>query len=343
MRMVRAIICGVSIYQEGIYANLSGVNKDLKNVKQHFDEIFDIESMVIGNGGYVSKELFVASMLSEKSKMKSANTEDTIIFYYAGHGRVDPYAGRHQLVFSNENGNGVNTLDTQQVIELLEDAISGNIVLILDCCYSGTVSVNQITAKVQDSFSDIIGKGVDVLCACKTDQFAWEDSESGGVFTNIMLESLSIGNNLTKGLKMNDWIEYISLIEKQKDLDPKEQKIVHRSNRVGDFLVLNPKKEPYIKKTIEFSSDYFNCLEVKPLHTGIYKRYQIDLIVTKPCNLNVLTEELLKVKQKASRFETYQNEKAERKHKNNSVTHLFFHIYITEAEYVNRNWKYSID
>lgn len=97
-----------------------------------------------------------------------ADADDTVLFYFCGHGAPGYLCSYDYFISDSELGNWLDKLDSERIV------------IILDTCHAG-------------SFSNKLGKdGREVLMSCQPDESSFEDPElKHGVFTYYILQALS--------------------------------------------------------------------------------------------------------------------------------------------------------
>lgn len=116
---------------------------------------------------------------------------DTALFYFAGHGIIDPITNTGYIV-SQDGKKGSWGISLAELLGMANSA-SPNIkstVIILDSCNSGYAGE---VAGLNTSTTSTIGNGVTILTACHRDQAAAEE-RGQGLFTSIFLDALAGGS-----------------------------------------------------------------------------------------------------------------------------------------------------
>ncbi|MBD2775793.1 caspase family protein [Iningainema tapete] len=140
---------------------------------------------------------------SIKQITTSAQPKDTILFYFSGHGIVEPYTQQAFLCLAETQT--ANLFDTglalQELLQLLGNCPAQNQLVWLDACHSGGMTFRketvepalsptpQLLAVLQQRAAK--SKGFYALLSCDTDQQSWEFPELGhGVFTYYLMRGL---------------------------------------------------------------------------------------------------------------------------------------------------------
>ena len=128
--------------------------------------------------------------------------EDTIIFYFSGHGLVDSDGEVYLASSETDPDNPIKRgLSFRELTNIINKCRSNTIIIILDCCYSGAASfskgdlnnkANIATTRIGNDFStNLRGEGKCLLAACQSYDVTWSLDGEYSLFTS----------NLIKGLK----------------------------------------------------------------------------------------------------------------------------------------------
>ena len=117
-----------------------------------------------------------------------------LLFYFAGHGAQTPWGAELVTQDYSENNLGVSMND---VISLANDSPAAEIVLILDCCFSGDLGNMPGIQPIglSEAFAAgraVLREGVTLLAASKATEKSAEVS-GHGAFTRLLLEGLEGG------------------------------------------------------------------------------------------------------------------------------------------------------
>lgn len=116
-----------------------------------------------------------------------AEQEDTVLFYFAGHGAKEGENGYLLLADSSARDYGATALDLREINKLLRDKkING--IIILDACHSGINARNVFSSLVMDKMNDT---GCITLASCSDNQESnpYPEQEQG-VFTYYLCEEI---------------------------------------------------------------------------------------------------------------------------------------------------------
>jgi len=116
-----------------------------------------------------------------------------VLFFFAGHGTQTPWGGELVTQDYAPNSMGVSMND---VLTLANDSPAREVILILDCCFSGDLGnvPGLQSAAVAPAFrldKTILGENVTVLAASRSTQLSAEVPDGGqGAFTRLLIDGL---------------------------------------------------------------------------------------------------------------------------------------------------------
>ncbi len=148
-------------------------------------------------------------------------TDDTIILYFAGHGikrRDGVYLGTQDY---RDEVPGLIVNDLLEMANESNTAKAREIVIILDCCFSGAIGQAGLTEMP-------LREGITLLAAAKHNQLAVE-SEGHGIFTRYVLDALNGGAADVRGIVTAASIYgYVD-----QALGPWDQRPIYKSHSTG--------------------------------------------------------------------------------------------------------------
>ena len=114
---------------------------------------------------------------------------DTVLFYFAGHGIINPVTNAGYIV--TQDGKkpnwGISLSEILQMANVAYPKIRSSII-ILDSCQSGFAG--EVTGLGEEGNVSVIGNGVTILTACHREGYAAENNNGHGEFTSSLLDGL---------------------------------------------------------------------------------------------------------------------------------------------------------
>ena len=136
----------------------------------------------------------------------TAKSQDTILFYFSGHGMLEPNTQQAYLCLADtQKDNLVNTgLALQELLQLLGNCAAHQQLVWLDACHSGGMTLRGIQATKAEPLLNLTPQLVEILqqrasksqgfyalLSCDQGQQSWEFPELGhGVFTYFLMRGL---------------------------------------------------------------------------------------------------------------------------------------------------------
>jgi uncharacterized caspase-like protein len=145
----------------------------------------------------------------------NANSQDTIIFYFAGHGVPDNHSSQALLCLADtQRTNILNTgLAMQELLEKLASAKASQQLIILDACHSGSLTLRQsLTPNLLKQLQQASSKqSFYALLSCDQDQESYEFPQlEHGLFTYYLIRGLqgeAVDNN--GEIEVNSLYKYV--------------------------------------------------------------------------------------------------------------------------------------
>ncbi len=182
-----ALIVGIDDYT--IQNPLSGCISDAKK----------IDKLLKRNGDKDKTLNFSTTLLTsdKKSKVSSRNILkeakelfsrecEIALFYFSGHGYSDEMGS---FLITPDLENHYSGIEMQQIINLAKNSKAREVMIILDCCYSGYAAIIPMLGENLT----IIKEGMSIITASRKNEFAIEEEGKGGVFTSLFCEALEGG------------------------------------------------------------------------------------------------------------------------------------------------------
>ena len=184
--MRRALCVGIDEYPFG---PLHGCVSDAKNMatilSRHQDGLpnFDCKLLTAesGSGATVVTRRILREQLDQLFKYPAG----IVLFHFSGHGTANNLDGYLVTQDSIKYDDGVAMAD---VLKLANDSDANEIVILLDCCFSGTLG----NAPIVDNTKAYLREGISILTASRGDQPSVEVG-GGGLFTSLVCDALNGG------------------------------------------------------------------------------------------------------------------------------------------------------
>jgi hypothetical protein len=108
--------------------------------------------------------------------------EETVLFYFAGHGYLDSVGG---YLLTTDSRSGDAGISVSELMQMANASKSQNKVIVLDSCHSGIAGQRPGQERVSE-----LSEGLTVLTASTAEQYAQEEA-GGGVFTTLLVDALN--------------------------------------------------------------------------------------------------------------------------------------------------------
>jgi hypothetical protein len=219
-----ALIIGVGTHQYAPHIDVPITVADAKSVK---DVLLDDKTcgypsaqVTLLENSRASKDGILAA-LSELAKR--VKTEDTVFFYYCGHGALGT-DGNYYLVSHDakiRNGRVVQGtgISQNELIEKLRTVAAKRVLMIFNACFSGNISPsldigeqNLEASGLSEDVSNALlgtGQGRIIITACREDQKSYIGSGALTIFTQALVDGLK-GRGVANS---NGYISAYSLYE----------------------------------------------------------------------------------------------------------------------------------
>lgn len=179
--MKKALIVGINEYPT---APLAGCVNDANKI---YDVLSKNED---GSPNFHCKKLIghtkiTRPLLRTQLEELFSDEVDVALFYFSGHGYLNDTGG---ILVTQDAIDGDLGVSMQELLTLAKNPRAHEVVIILDCCYSG--ACGTISAVGNDIA--LLREGVSVLTASRSYQPSME-SDGNGVFTSLIYAALSGG------------------------------------------------------------------------------------------------------------------------------------------------------
>jgi hypothetical protein len=184
----RALIVGIDHYDH--FPSLNGCVADANGIasllRRNSDESINFSCRVLTSNGV---NRLTRSYLRQEWQELFHDFHGDILFYFSGHGTPTDFGG--YLVTADGEPSDFG-LPMNDVVNLANNSRARSVLLILDCCFSGSIgnSPNAQTGSLENKAE--LREGVTILAASRPLQPSMEVG-GHGVFTNLVLGALRGG------------------------------------------------------------------------------------------------------------------------------------------------------
>lgn len=192
-----AVIIGNNNYEGSGLGNLNFCAND---AQAFYDALlqyakYDEENiMLFSDGGHIAaKPVYYTDILSAVKEMCSKATEnDSILFFFAGHGTRDEKDS--YLLTKEYRSNVINdsSITMKKINEYFSNSAAKFKLRFFDACHSGRFGVRGLSNPSVETDLAIDAEGWATLASCREEQYAHELSQIGhGVFSYFLIRGLS--------------------------------------------------------------------------------------------------------------------------------------------------------
>lgn len=331
-----ALLVGVSEYTK-IKANpLPLCKNDIRALNDALIKGLNLNpsDIIICGHNVVTHDEFVRSL---QFLTYNVDREDTLIFYFSGHGFKQD--GKNYLVLSNA------FIEIQELINLIDKVHAKNNVIILDSCYSGNSSLeSNEQIDIDETIEQFVGHGFAIMASCGSDETSGFHNTRGiSLYTSFVCDALNNKYITKKGKKsledIRQYIDRLAIISNQKSTNG-TQHVIFRSNIGGTIYFDVDKYKPYEVDKIYKEKDKYIIYDVQPTHANI-KRMSIKVILRFPSTMEEIAKITNEIKDEAIYYDVYQNEKEESRFKGMPTKIVWCYFGYDETDIVNSNFAYK--
>jgi Caspase domain len=184
--MRRALCVGIDQYGFG---PLNGCVNDAQRMtavlekQQDGSPNFDCKMLVAPQG--VGNDVLTCAILSDHLERLFKDPADVALFHFSGHGTINNLDGYLVTQDARKYTEGVAM---SHVLKLANESKAAEIVILLDCCFSGLLG----NLPAVDNTKVFLREGISILTAGRGDQVSVETG-GGGVFTSLVVDALEGG------------------------------------------------------------------------------------------------------------------------------------------------------
>jgi len=185
--MNSALLIGIDHYD---YAPLNGCINDVNRLaallSKHDDGRRNFECQAFTSDQHTITTDFLRKQIKRFFEIRSSRT----LFYFSGHGN-EALGGSMCTQNGTQHNPGVPMSDLFHCAhEALEKGYTDEVVILLDCCYSGYCG----NLTMLGTETSVLKKGMCILTASRKEQYATTKNK-GGLFTNYLEEALKGGTS----------------------------------------------------------------------------------------------------------------------------------------------------
>ncbi len=180
--MRRALIIGIDDYGDDSLAGcVNDANRIAAILARHDDDAPNFTCKTLT----APAERITRTMLRKQLEELFAQPADAALFYFSGHGTANNLDGYVVTQDARAYDEGVAM---SEILQRANAAPIQEVVLILDCCYSGHLG----NAPLAKNDAALLREGVSVLTASRSTELSYE-TNGGGIFTSLVCDALTGG------------------------------------------------------------------------------------------------------------------------------------------------------
>lgn len=238
-----ALIVGINHYEHG--PSLFGCVDDAHAVKavleRHGDGAVNFGCKLLTGTGPTDR--VVRNDLKDQVEELFRRPAEIALFYFAGHGHIEPTGG---YLMATDSRRGDEGLSLNDVLTFANSSPARNKIVVLDSCHSGIAG----TPPAQGSLA-ALSEGLTVLTASTADQYATEEN-GRGTFTTLLVDALQGGAaNLTGEITPGSVYAHVD-----QSLGAWEQRPVFKTN-VQQFVSLRKVSPPIELADLRRITEFF--------------------------------------------------------------------------------------
>jgi hypothetical protein len=190
----RALIVGIDSYDSFslLKAAVSDATEIAEVLGRNGDQSLNFECRLLTSLG---TERVTRANLRRNWKELFENFRGDLLFYFSGHGEPTEVGGFLATQEGTEDDTGISM---QELVDLANNSSAETVLLILDCCFSGSAGNPASVNGGGLENKAILREGVTILTASRPRQLSYEIG-GHGVFTNLILGALRGGAANVRG------------------------------------------------------------------------------------------------------------------------------------------------
>jgi|GEM_PF-373125 len=226
-----ALVVGIDQYNN--FRNLKSAARDAEAIaqvlEQHQYQVTRLPRKRVGENQWAiapEKSLSFAELSQELVTLFQSRAHyQEVVLYFAGHGfRVKDVLTSNErgyLATSDATADGQNAIPFDSLNQLLGEAELGSLVVLLDCCYAGSMLEEQ-RRLLQPTQSTLSRKQNSCLIAACRDFEKAREGKEHGVFTAAVLQGLAAANAVQGTVTSNDLFGFV-----ERELRNSGQEVIH--------------------------------------------------------------------------------------------------------------------
>lgn len=201
--------------------------------------------------------------------LRDATKEDLVLIYYSGHGKLDEEGNLYLATRDTLTDELPPTsIAVEDIRKYMRESNAGSIVVILDCCYSGSVKKmykGAVSDQAIQAMRGLEGEGKFFLTAGTDTQLAVENqTDENSLLTKFIIEGIRTGKADRDEDGKVSFQELCSYVQKEVSVEGKQKPKAWFLDSAGDVTVALTGLEPFtskrkavIKKLYEMASRDF--------------------------------------------------------------------------------------
>lgn len=329
--MIKAFLVGISEYFIENTENLPYCKNDIFQLRKSLIKGLKANEKNITLIGCDNTVIFAYFDYMFDSFLSSLTEDDTMIFYFSGHGT------NGNILLSDKE------ISINSIIERIQNSKSKSKIIILDCCHSGDFILDGVAQlSTDDSIAEFVGTGCTIMASCTASQESgFHPKQNISLYTSFLCDAIEDRFIIKKGKKsLEDINKLIRLYNKvwNERKGVRLQEPIFRSNMGGTVFFDVGEYEPYIMNKIIENTDEYIITAVKPMHTVSAKRYAVMVLLKHPCTYSMIANIANEIIYKAKYYEVYDNNNFENYYRSQPANIIWCYFGYDEEDMVNRNY-----
>lgn len=241
--MRKALVVGINYYAHttGLFGCVDDAHAVKSVLERNSDGTvnFDVK-LLTGTGPTDTVE---QPRLREQIQALFSGDSDVALFYFAGHGRIEPTGG---YLLTSDSRTAYEGIPLHDVLTFANTSRAQSKIIILDSCHSGIAGATTLTSNTSE-----LTEGLTILTASTAEQYASEEN-GAGTFTTLLVDALGgAAANLVGDITPGSVYAHID-----QSLGPWEQRPVFKTN-VKRFISLRKVQPPIDLSELQRITEFF--------------------------------------------------------------------------------------